>query len=251
MAAVAEINVEQKLKALYKLQMIDSKINKLRSVRGELPMEVSDLEDDVAGIETRLDNLRKEIKVLEEGITMNKTRITDSKALAKKYEKQLDNVKNNREFEALNKEIEIQGLEGQAAEKRIKNFQFEIEQKKQVIETHEAELEGRKTDLKNKKDELETIVEETDKEEKDLLKLRDKAAGIIEERLLTSYNKIRESVKNGIGIAVVVRDACGGCFARIPPQRQADIKQRKKILVCEHCGRVLVDAQLAEDVTLK
>jgi predicted nucleic acid-binding Zn-ribbon protein len=250
MAATAEINVEQKLKALYKLQMIDSKINKLRSVRGELPMEVADLEDDVAGMETRIDNCKKEIKALEEAISVNKTKIIDAKALSKKYEKQLDNVKNNREFDALNKEIEIQGLEVQAAEKRIKNYQFEIEQKNQVMDSIQADLEGRKTDLKNKKAELDTIVEETEKEEKDLMKLRSKASEIIENRLLTSYNKIRESVKNGIGIAVVVRDACGGCFSRIPPQRQADIKQRKKILVCEHCGRVLVDGTLAEETSL-
>ena len=250
MAAASEINVEQKLKALYKLQVIDSKIDKLKSVRGELPMEVSDLEDEIAGLETRLSNFKLEIKQLEEGIVMNKTRIVDSKALSKKYEKQLDNVKNNREFEALNKEIEIQGLEVQAADKRIKNFQFEIEQKKLALETLATELEGRKVDLKTKKGELDTIVEETDKEEKDLLKIRAKAVTVTEERLYTSYERIRKSVKNGIGVAMILRDSCGGCFAKIPPQKQSDIKQRKKILVCEHCGRVLVDNQLAEEVTL-
>lgn len=250
MAASPEISVEQKLKALYKLQVIDSKIDKLKSVRGELPMEVSDLEDEIAGLETRHTNMKNEIKQLEDGISMNKTRIVDSKALAKKYEKQLDNVKNNREFDALNKEIEIQGLEGQAAEKRIKNFQFEIEQKKVSLDALATELEGRKQDLKNKKAELDTIVEETEKEEKDLLKIREKAVDVTEERLYTSYEKIRKSVKNGIGVAVIERDSCGGCFAKIPPQKQADIKQRKKILVCEHCGRVLVDNQLAEEVSI-
>jgi hypothetical protein len=194
--------------------------------------------------------MKTEIKQLEEGIGMNKTKIVDSKALSKKYEKQLDNVKNNREFEALNKEIEIQGLEVQAADKRIKNFQFEIEQKKLSLETLNKELEGRNVDLKNKKGELSTIVDETEKEEKDLMKIRDKAVVVTEERLYTSYERIRKSVKNGIGVAMIERDSCGGCFAKIPPQKQADIKLRKKILVCEHCGRVLVDALLAEEVTV-
>ncbi|MEI6507203.1 MAG: C4-type zinc ribbon domain-containing protein [Bacteroidota bacterium] len=249
MAVATDISVEQKLKALYKLQVIDSKIDKLKSVRGELPMEVSDLEDEIAGLETRLTNITAEIKQQEEGISANKSKIVDSKALSKKFEKQLDNVKNNREFEALNKEIEIQGLEVQAAEKRIKNFQFEIEQKKLSLETLAVELEGRKLDLKNKKAELDTIVEETEKEEKDLMKIRSKAVVVTEERLYTSYERIRKSVKNGIGVAMIIRDSCGGCFAKIPPQKQSDIKQRKKILVCEHCGRVLVDNQLAEEVS--
>lgn len=250
MAAATEVSVEQKLKALYKLQVIDSKIDKLRSVRGELPMEVADLEDDIVGLETRQENIKAEIVSLEEGISTNKVKITDSKANIKKYEKQLDNVKNNREFEALNKEIEIAGLEVQAAEKRIKGYQFEIEQKKQALEGVINDLEGRKIDLKNKKSELDTIVEETEKEEKDLNKLRAEAGSVIEDRIRASYDRIRNSVKNGLGVAVVVRDACGGCFSQIPPQRQLDIKQRKKILVCEHCGRVLVDAQLAEEVNI-
>jgi predicted nucleic acid-binding Zn-ribbon protein len=250
MAVATEISVEQKLKALYKLQIIDSKIDKLRSVRGELPMEVSDLEDEIAGLNTRIDNTQNEIKQSEEAISTNKTRITDAKAMVKKYEKQLDNVKNNREFDALNKEIEIQGLEVLAAEKRIKNNQFDIENKKQQLETINAELEGRTLDLKNKKGELDMIVEETEKEEKHLLEGRAEAATVIENRLLVSYNRIRESVKNGIGVAQIIRNSCGGCFAKIPPQRQSDIKQRKKILVCEHCGRVLVDDLLAEEVTV-
>jgi predicted nucleic acid-binding Zn-ribbon protein len=250
MASNAELSVEQKLKALYKLQVIDSKIDKLRSVRGELPMEVADLEDELAGLETRCENIDGEIKQLESAISANKTKIMDAKANIKKYEKQLDNVKNNREFDALNKEIEIAGLEVQAAEKKIKNAQFDIEQKQQVKENLQGELEGRKIDLKTKKAELDTIVEETEKEENNLLDLRGKAVVGIEDRLLNGYNGIRGNVKNGIGIAIIERNACGGCFSKIPPQRQADIRQRKKILVCEHCGRVLVDAQLAEEVTL-
>lgn len=250
MAANTELSVEQKLKALYKLQVIDSKIDKLRSVRGELPMEVADLEDELAGLETRSENLGAEVVQMEGSISANKTKIMDAKANIKKYEKQLENVKNNREFDALNKEIEIAGLEVQAAEKRIKNLQFDIEQKNAAKDAILAELEGRQVDLKNKKGELDTIVEETEKEERDLMKLRDEASVTIEERLLKGYNSIRTNVKNGIGIAIIERDACGGCFSKIPPQRQADIRQRKKVLVCEHCGRVLVDPQLAEEVTL-
>jgi predicted nucleic acid-binding Zn-ribbon protein len=250
MAVATEISVEQKLKALYKLQVIDSKIDKLRSVRGELPMEVADLEDEIVGLNTRMDNINNDIKQSEENISVNKTKIVDAKALIKKYEKQLDNVKNNREFDALNKEIEIQGLEVLAAEKRIKNNQFDIEAKKLNLESIATELEGRNQDIKNKKGELDMIVEETEKEEKHLLESRSEAATVIEDRLLISYNKIRGSVKNGIGVAMIVRDSCGGCFAKIPPQRQSDIKQRKKILVCEHCGRVLVDNTLAEEVAI-
>lgn len=250
MAAATEVTVEQKLKALYKLQVIDSKIDKLRAVRGELPMEVADLEDDIAGLQTRQDKILAEIKEFEENISNLKTKIVDAKALNKKYEKQLDNVKNNREFEALNKEIEITGLEIQAAEKKIKNAQFEIEQKKAALETLKGEYEGRLTDLKNKKGELDMIVEETDKEEKQLVASRNSALEFIEDRLLHSYEKIRGSVKNGLGVAMIVRDSCGGCFSKIPPQRQLDIKQRKKIIVCEHCGRVLVDNELAEQTTV-
>jgi hypothetical protein len=249
MAGTTEVSIEQKLKALYKLQLIDSKIDKIRSVRGELPMEVADLEDEIAGLETRLGNVNGDVKKLEDAINTNKTKISDSKALVKKYEKQLDNVKNNREFEALSKEIEMQGLEQQAAEKRIKNIQFEIEQKKKTIDDLKAELDGRHTDLKNKKGELDTIVAETEKEEAGMNKIRESAVKVADDRLVQSYNKIRNSVKNGIGVATIQRDSCSGCFAGIPPQRQSDIRQRKKIIVCENCGRVLVDPQLAEEVS--
>jgi predicted nucleic acid-binding Zn-ribbon protein len=249
MAAAKEISIEQKLKALFKLQLIDSKIDNLRSVRGELPMEVADLEDEIAGHETRLVNLQADIKKMEESIAANKTKITDAKALVKKYEKQLENVKNNREYEALSKEIEIQGLEQQAADKRIKNIQYDIEQKKATLENLKSDLEGRNADLKTKKSELDTIVKETEKEEKDLLKVRASASEVADERLALSYERIRRGIKNGIGVANIQRDSCSGCFAGIPPQRQSDIKQRKKIIVCENCGRVLIDAALSEEVT--
>jgi hypothetical protein len=248
MAGATETSIEQKLRALYKLQLIDSKIDKLTAVRGELPMEVSDLEDEIIGYETRLNNILTEMKRMEESISVNKSKITDSKTLSKKYEKQLENVKNNREFDALNKEIEIQGLEQQALEKRIKNTQFDIEQKKLAIEASKLELEGRKVDLQTKKSELNNIVAETQKEEDELLKVRANAVKVADERLVHSYDRIRKSVKNGIGVATIERESCSGCYAGIPPQRQSDIKQRKKIIVCENCGRVLTDAQLAEEV---
>jgi hypothetical protein len=248
MALATEVSIEQKLKALYRLQIIDSQISKLQIVRGELPNEVADLEDDIAGMETRLANMANEVKAIEETISQNKTRIMDAKALAKKYEKQLEGVKNNREYDALNKEIEIQGLEQQAADKRIKNANFELEQKKNAITALDNELVGRKQDLKNKKGELESIIAETEKEEANLNVDREKAVAVADERLVASYNRIRTSMKNGIGVAVIMRESCGGCFAGIPPQRQADIKLRKKIIVCENCGRVLVDPELAEEV---
>lgn len=248
MAVATEVSIEQKLKALYKLQIIDTQISKLQAIRGELPNEVADLEDDIAGMETRLANMANEVKAIEDSISVNKTRIIDAKALAKKYEKQLEGVKNNREYDALNKEIEIQGLEQQAADKRIKNANFEAEQKKNNISALDSELVGRKQDLKNKKGELESIIADTEKEEALLNKDREKAVVVADDRLVTSYNKIRTSMKNGMGVAVIMRESCGGCFAGIPPQRQADIKLRKKIIVCENCGRVLVDPELAEEV---
>lgn len=242
-----EVTVEKKLKALYNLQKIDTAINKIKAVRGELPMEVSDLEDEIAGLETRLQKMNDEVKELQSDISDNKIRIKESQAAIKKYETQLANVKNNREYDALTKEIEIQNLEIQAAEKRIKEFNWEIEQKNKQIELSNAELEGRRQDLNNKNSELTVIVAETEKEEAALMKDRDKAVKAIDDRLAFSYNKIKTSVKNGIAVAGIVRDACGGCFAKIPPQRQADIRQRKKILVCEHCGRILVDAEIANE----
>ena len=249
MAVATEVSIEKKLKALYKLQIIDTQISKLQAIRGELPNEVADLEDDIAGMETRLANMANDIKAFEDSISQNKTRIIDAKALAKKYEKQLEGVKNNREYDALNKEIEIQGLEQQAADKRIKNANMDVEQKKNGITALDSELVGRKLDLKNKKGELESIIADTEKEEALLNKDRDKAVVVADDRLVTSYNRIRTSMKNGMGVAVIMRESCGGCFAGIPPQRQADIKLRKKIIVCENCGRVLVDPELAEEVS--
>ena len=240
-----EQSVEQKLKALYELQAIHTKIDKIRQVRGELPMEVADLEDDVAGLETRIQKIKSELDDLEDDIVTRKNLIKDALANTKKYETQLNEVKNNREYDAISKEIEIQGLDIQVSEKKIREFGFEIETKTQVYEKALADLEARKSDLDAKKDELGTITAETQKEENELTTLADSATKGIDERLFIAYNRLRQNAKNGLAVVTIQRDSCSGCFNQIPPQRQSDIRQRKKIIVCEHCGRILVDEQMA------
>ena len=240
-----EQTVEQKLKALYELQTIHTKIDKIRQVRGELPMEVADLEDDVAGLETRIQKIKSELDDLEDDIVTRKNLIKEALANTKKYETQLNEVKNNREYDAISKEIEIQGLDIQVSEKKIKEFGFEITNKTQVYEKALADLDARKSDLDAKKAELGTITAETEKEESELTVLADKANKGIEERLLVAYNRLRQNAKNGLAVVTIQRDSCSGCFNQIPPQRQSDIRQRKKIIVCEHCGRILVDEQMA------
>jgi uncharacterized protein len=240
-----EQTVEQKLKALYELQTIHTKVAKIRQVRGELPMEVADLEDDVAGLETRIQKIKNELDDLEDDIVTRKNLIKDSQANIKKYEGQLNEVKNNREYDAISKEIEIQGLDIQVSEKKIREFGFEITTKTQVYEKALGDLEARKSDLEAKKEELGTITAETQKEENELSGLADKASRDIEERLLIAYNRLRKNAKNGLAVVTIQRDSCSGCFNQIPPQRQSDIRQRKKIIVCEHCGRILVDEQMA------
>ncbi len=239
-----EISVEEKLRALYELQQIDSKIDKIRTVRGELPYEVNDLEDIVAGLETRITKHTDDLKVFEDGIVEKKNTMKDAQALIKKYETQQGKVRNNREYDSITKEIEFQNLEIQLAEKRIKEFKANIVAKKEVLEQSEEELKDRMKDLKIKKKELQEIVEETEKEETALLKKSKNSESIIEERLLNAYKRIRSNVANGLGVVTVERDACGGCFNKIPPQRHLDIKTHKKIIVCEHCGRILVDAEI-------
>ncbi len=237
--------VEAKLSALYELQSIDSTIDKIRIVRGELPVEVTDLEDEVAGLETRVNKLTEDANQLEDSIVNKKQAIKESQLLIKKYEGQQNNVKNNREYDSLTKEIEFQNLEIQLSEKRIKEFTQEITTKNTIIEVSKKTLDERKNDLEIKKAELESIIQETKKEEETLMARSIAAAAIIEDRLLIAYKKIRENSKNGLAVVGIQRDACGGCFNKIPPQRQLDIRQRKKIIVCEHCGRILVDAELA------
>lgn len=242
-----EQTVEQKLKSLYQLQTIHSTIDKIRTVRGELPMEVADLEDEIAGLQTRINKSKDEINELEDNIVSKKGAIKEAQALIKKYDTQLANVKNNREYEALSKEVEIQGLEIQVAEKRIKEYQWEINQKTQLLESAVVNIDSRKADLDAKKQELGSIVAETQKEEDDLLKKAATAEKQIEDRLLGAYSRLRGNVKNGLAVVIIDRDSCAGCYSKIPPQRQSDIRQRKKITVCEHCGRILVDEGFAAE----
>jgi hypothetical protein len=243
-----EATVEQKLKSLFNLQLIDTKIDKIQNIRGELPMEVSDLEDEIAGLNTRIENLKTENDELKKSIDERKQAIKDSNSLITRYEAQQSNVKNNREFLALTKEVEMQKLEIMASEKKIKDFQFQIEDRKAQLESTKARLEERKTDLQHKKSELDNITAETQKEEDALADRRAEAAEIIDERLRNAYNRVRLNVKNRLAVVTIDRDSCAGCFTKIPPQRQLDIRQRKKIIVCENCGRIIVDSDLAEEV---
>jgi predicted nucleic acid-binding Zn-ribbon protein len=243
----SEISVEERLRALYSLQMVDSEIDKIKTLRGELPLEVQDLEDDIAGLETRLGNLREEVVVLDKSVLKKHNEISESEALIKKYEEQQKNVRNNREFDSLSKEIEYQNLEIELFNKKIKEFNIQIEEKNTAIHESEAMLSERKLDLENKRSELDEIILDTQKEEEGLYKKLEKVQSIIEERLLTAYKRIRSNARNGLAVVPIQRDACGGCFNQIPPQRQLDIKSRKKIIVCEYCGRILVDDEIIRE----
>jgi len=242
-----EQTVEQKLKALYELQTLHTKIDKIRQIRGELPMEVADLEDEVAGLETRIQKFKAELDETEDAIVTRKNMIKESQNLIKKYDTQLKEVKNNREYDALTKEVEIQSLEIQVCEKKIREHGFEIASKTEVYEKALADLESRKNDLDIKKGELQTITSETEKDELALSKKSEKAEAGIEDRLLVAYRRLRSNAVNGLAVVTIDRDSCSGCFNQIPPQRQLDIRQRKKIIVCEHCGRILVDEALTQE----
>ena len=243
--ANSEATVEQRLQALYDLQVIDSKIDKIRTIRGELPLEVQDLEDEVAGLETRTQKAAEGIKAFEDDISAKKFQIKESQAAIAKYKEQQNNVRNNREYDSLTKEIEFQELEIQLAEKRIKEFQLGIENKTEANASAVEKLAQTKAEWEHKKNELEEIIAETEKEEQDLLKQSEKAEKVIEERLLTAYKRIRDNARNGLAVVPVLRNACGGCFNKIPPQRQLDINMHKKVIVCEHCGRILIDPKMA------
>lgn len=245
-----DASVEGKLRSLYELQLIDSKIDKLRTIRGELPLEVSDLEDVVAGLETRLNNVAEEVNELENQLNEKKQAVKDFQANIKKYEAQQNKVRNNREYDAITKEIEFQNLEIQLAEKRTKEAKASITIKSELLEKSKTEFEERTKDLKVKKGELDEIIAETEKEEIELLKDSEKASAKIEDRLLNAYKRIRSNTRNGLAVVTVDRDACGGCYNKIPPQRQLDIRTNKKIIVCEHCGRVLVDGTIIPDEQL-
>lgn len=246
----ADFTVEEKLKALFNLQTIDSEIDRIRTIRGELPLEVQDLEDDILGLETRFQKLTDEVNAFEDAIVDRKNMITDAIAAIKKYEEQQGKVRNNREFDSLNKEIEYQNLEIQLCEKKMNEAKANIEAKKDLIEVAKTNFEERKKDLDAKKAELDGIITETEKDEAKLVKQSKSAEKVIEDRLIIAYKRLRDNSRNGLAVVKIERSACGGCFNKVPPQRQLDISLRKKIIVCEHCGRVLVDAEIdgiAED----
>ncbi|MEI6682709.1 MAG: C4-type zinc ribbon domain-containing protein [Bacteroidota bacterium] len=244
----AEVTIEKKLIALYNLQQVDSQVDKIRIIRGELPLEVQDLEDEIAGLETRVDNYIQETVVLEKSVTDKKNAIRDALVLIKKYEDQQMNVRNNREYDSLTKEIEYQNLEIQLSEKRIKEYQSALESKTEEIESFQKVLQDRKNDLEIKRNELEDIIAETEKEESDLIKNSEENRQFIEDRLLMAYTRIRKIARNGLAVVQIERDACGGCFNKIPPQHQLDIRMHKKIIVCEYCGRILVDSGIVDAV---
>ena len=241
-----EITVERKLIELYTLQQIDSKIDKIRIIRGELPLEVQDLEDEIAGMETRIAKFNEELEKYSNDIVEYKNKIKEATSLIKKYEEQQNNVRNNREYESLTKEIEYQSLDIQLCEKRINDYTKKSEMIKISLNETNARLEERKSDLELKRNELSSIVEETEKEEQDLMARSQESEQLIEERLLTAYKRIRKNARNGLAVVKIERDACGGCYNKIPPQHQLDIRMHKKIIVCEYCGRILIDQDIVD-----
>lgn len=248
-----ENTVAQKLDALEKLQSIDSQIDEIKKIRGALPEEVQDLEDEIAGYQTRISKQEDDLQGLEGSIIANKAAIKDAEKLIKKYEEQQMNVRNNREYDAITKETELQQLEIQILEKRIKEAYEKIELKKQEIEETKSKLTDKENDLKSKQEELEEIIKESEADEEQSDKEREKAAKNVDERLLKSYEKVRKNMRNGLAVVPVKRGACGGCFNVVPPQKQAEIRERKKIIVCEHCGRILsnVEDEIVEEVKPK
>lgn len=244
----SEISIEKKLIALYSLQQIDTQIDKIRIIRGELPLEVEDLEDEIIGLQTRIDNYIQDIEDLQQQIRDKENQIKENLNNIKHYEENQKEVRNNREYESLTKEIEYQNLEIALAEKRIKEYTHNLNLKNEEIAAAQKILDERKNDLEIKKNELSEIVNETEKEEQSLINKSENLQHFIEERLLTAYKRIRKNARNGLAVASVERDACGGCFSAIPPQRQLDIRMHKKIIVCEYCGRILVDHGLASSI---
>ena len=238
-----ESTVASKLEALMKLQQIDSQLDEIRRVRGDLPEEVRDLEDEIAGYQVRVSKFDEEIERLNHTIAARKQAIKDSEGLIRKYEEQQSNVRNNREYDAITKEIELQRLEIQISEKKIKEAHYQIDQKHHEIAGTKQKLEERQKDLDSKTGELNVIVSESEEEERKLVQDREEALKHIEDRLLNAYSRIRQNVRNGLAVVTVKRDACGGCFNTVPPQRQSDIASHKKIIVCEHCGRIFADVE--------
>jgi predicted nucleic acid-binding Zn-ribbon protein len=243
---VPEISIEEKLITLYRLQEIDSQIDKIRIIRGELPLEVQDLEDEIEGLQTRIEKFQEEVKSSEKLVTEKKHAIKESTSLIKKYEEQQMNVRNNREYDSLSKEVEFQNLEIQLAEKRIKEFNTTLELKNAQIKESKSLLKERESDLRVKNSELKDIVQETEKEEQALLNKSLALKKNFDERLVVAYNRIRKNARNGLAVVPIERDACGGCFNKIPPQHHLDIRMHKKIIVCEYCGRILIDNDSAD-----
>jgi len=251
MAAVKEFSVEEKLSSLVRLQKIDSKLDEIQILKGELPMEVKDLEDEIEGLHARQTRIEEEINGIQEFIEQKKEGIKQAQALIAKYEKQSENVKNNREFEAINKEIEMQQLEQKLCEKHIKDATEEIADKARQLDLAKKAVSTKESNLAGKKSELEKIISETEKEETHYNKSAAEARNHADPRLLASYDRIRNNYHNGLAVVPVERDSCGGCFHAIPPQKQSEIKLRKKIMVCENCGRILADADLNDSVEVK
>lgn len=240
-----DLSVEEKLKTLYQLQTTLSAIDEKRALRGELPLEVQDLEDEIAGLDTRIEHIKNDIKEFQSAVSQKKAEIQEAQASVERYKTQLNDVKNNREYDTLSKEIEFQSLEIELCNKKIREANTKIEEKNNDLKVNEELVADRRVALEEKKNELDEIMDETRAEEE---KLREKSRELevkIEPRLLTSFKRIRKNARNGLGIVYVQRDACGGCFNKIPPQRQLDIKMHKKIIVCEYCGRILIDPELA------
>ena len=241
-----ELTVEEKLRSLYDLQVVASEIDKIKILRGELPLEVQDLEDEIAGLQTRIDNFKADIKAYQTEVKTRKADIEAAHALIEKYTSQQDNVRNNREYDFLTKEIEYKGLEVELSEKKIREAQASEQARSEELAVAETDIEERKKDLEVKKAELDEIISETRSQEE---ALRAKAAVLeerIEARLLAAFKRIRKSARNGLAVVTVERDACGGCYNKIPAQRQMDIRMRKKVIVCEYCGRIMVDPELAK-----
>lgn len=241
-----ELTVEEKLQNLYELQRIDTEIDKIKTLRGELPLEVQDLEDEIAGLETRIENLKAELSELDKTTSTRKQEIKKAEESIKKYSEQLDNVRNNREYDALSKEIEFQKLEIELQEKRIREATKAKAEKDALMEESKKRYEDKVSDIEAKKGELNDIINETHKDEESLKNKSEQLAATIDDRLLTAYRRIRSNARNGLAVVTVDRDACGGCFNKIPPQRQLDIRSRKKIIVCEYCGRILIDKYICD-----
>lgn len=244
-SADQEVSVEDKLKSLYKLQSYLSEIDRIKTLRGELPLEVADLDDEIAGLGTRINNFELELKQLDENTKLQKGKIETSKTKIEKYNKQLENVRNSKEYDHLSKEIEFETLEIELSEKHIREYAQEVTSIEEQIEVANVQLKEKTSDLEHKKQELDDIVSETKTQEEKIREKAKKTESTIEPRLLTAFKRIRKNARNGLGVVPIQRGACGGCFNKIPPQKQMDIKLGKKIIVCEYCGRIMIDPEMA------